>query len=70
MGYDEEDTFLLPLNVTISLSPVGVENIGIDEFAVRKGHIKTIGVDPDNGRMPYIGKGFEIQFLLKEKIIS
>ncbi|MCI6701732.1 MAG: hypothetical protein PUK16_00160 [Prevotellaceae bacterium] len=40
MGYDEEDTFLLPLNVTISLSPVGVENIGIDEFAGRKGHIK------------------------------
>ena len=34
----------------------GVENIGIDEFAVRKGHVyKTIVVDLDNGRILYVG---------------
>ncbi len=40
----------------------GVENIGIDEFAVRKGHVyKTIVVDLDRGRIIYIsdGKGSE-----------
>ena len=36
----------------------GVENIGIDEFAVRKGHIyKTIVVDLDRGRIIYVGDG-------------
>ena len=35
-----------------------VENIGIDEFAVRKGHIyKTIIVDLDRGRIIYVGDG-------------
>ena len=35
-----------------------VENIGIDEFAVRKGHIyKTIVVDLDRGRIIYVGDG-------------
>ena len=34
----------------------GVENIGIDEFAVRKGHVyKTIVVDLDSGRVLYVG---------------
>ena len=36
----------------------GVKNIGIDEFAVRKGHIyKTIVVDLDTGRILYVGEG-------------
>ena len=36
----------------------GVENIGIDEFAVRKGHVyKTIVVDLDSGRVLYVGDG-------------
>ena len=36
----------------------GVENIGIDEFAVRKGHVyKTIVVDLDSGRVIYVGEG-------------
>ena len=40
------------------LSLDGVENIGIDEFAVRKGHIyKTIVVDLDRGRIIYVGDG-------------
>ena len=35
-----------------------VENIGIDEFAVRKGHVyKTIVVDLDSGRVIYVGDG-------------
>lgn len=35
-----------------------VENIGIDEFAVRKGHVyKTIVVDLDSGRILYVGDG-------------
>ena len=35
-----------------------VENIGIDEFAVRKGHVyKTIVVDLDSGRIIYVGDG-------------
>lgn len=36
----------------------GVENIGIDEFAVKKGHVyKTIVVDLDTGRIIYVGDG-------------
>jgi len=36
----------------------GVENIGIDEFAVRKGHVyRTIVVDLDTGRIIYVGEG-------------
>lgn len=36
----------------------GVHNIGIDEFAVRKGHIyKTIVVDLDKGNIIYVGDG-------------
>ena len=36
----------------------GVENIGIDEFAVRKGHVyKTIVVDLDSGMVLYVGDG-------------
>lgn len=36
----------------------GVENIGIDEFAIRKGHVyKTIVVDMDSGRILYVGDG-------------
>ena len=36
----------------------GVENIGIDEFAVKKGHVyKTIVVDLDSGRIIYVGDG-------------
>ena len=36
----------------------GVENIGIDEFAVRKGHVyKTIVVDLDSGRVLHVGEG-------------
>lgn len=35
----------------------GVENLGIDEFAVRKGHVyKTIVVDLDSGRVLYVGE--------------
>ncbi|GAB6975095.1 ISL3 family transposase [Prevotella falsenii] len=35
-----------------------VKNIGIDEFAVGKGHVyKTIVVDPDTGRIIYVGDG-------------
>jgi transposase len=35
-----------------------VKNIGIDEFAVRKGHVyKTIVVDLDTGRIIYVGDG-------------
>ena len=36
----------------------GVESIGIDEFAVKKGHIyKTIVVDLNSGRILYVGNG-------------
>lgn len=36
----------------------GVKNIGIDEFAVRKGHIyKTIVVDLDTARIIHVGNG-------------
>ena len=36
----------------------GVENIGIDEFAIKKGHVyKTIVVDLDSGRIIYVGDG-------------
>lgn len=36
----------------------GVKNIGIDEFAVRKGRVyKTIVVDLDTGRILYVGNG-------------
>ena len=36
----------------------GIENIGIDEFAVKKGHVyKTIVVDLDSGRVIYVGEG-------------
>ena len=36
----------------------GVECIGIDEFAVRKGHVyKTIVVDLRSGRILYVGEG-------------
>jgi transposase len=36
----------------------GVENIGIDEFAVKKGHVyKTIVVDLNKGRIIYVGEG-------------
>ena len=39
-------------------SLVGLKNIGIDEFAVKKGHIyKTIVVDLDTGRIVYVGNG-------------
>lgn len=35
-----------------------VKRIGIDEFAVRKGHVyKTIVVDLDTGRIIYVGEG-------------
>ena len=35
----------------------GVKNIGIDEFAVRKGHIyKTIVVNLNTGRILYVGE--------------
>ena len=44
----------------------GVKNIGIDEFAVRKGHIyKTIVVDLDSGRILYVGDGKGIDALKK-----
>ena len=36
----------------------GVDSIGIDEFAVRKGHVyKTIVVDLKSGRILYVGQG-------------
>lgn len=36
----------------------GVSNIGIDEFAVRRGHVyKTIVVDLDSGRILHVGRG-------------
>ena len=36
----------------------GVDSIGIDEFAVRKGHVyKTIVVDLKNGHILYVGEG-------------
>ena len=36
----------------------GVRNIGIDEFAVRRGHVyKTIVVDLDTGRIIHVGDG-------------
>jgi transposase len=36
----------------------GVENIGIDEFAVKKGHVyKTIVVDLNKGQIIYVGEG-------------
>ena len=36
----------------------GVDCIGIDEFAVRKGHVyKTIVVDLRSGRILYVGEG-------------
>lgn len=36
----------------------GVEDIGIDEFAIRKGHVyRTIVVDLDTGRIIYVGEG-------------
>lgn len=36
----------------------GVKRIGIDEFAIRKGHVyKTIVVDLDSGRIIYVGDG-------------
>lgn len=36
----------------------GVNNIGIDEFAIRKGHVyKTIVVDLDTSRIIYVGDG-------------
>lgn len=44
----------------------GVVNIGIDEFAVRKGHIyKTIVVDLDTGRILYVGDGKGVDALDK-----
>ena len=36
----------------------GVDSIGIDEFAVKKGHVyKTIVVDLRTGRILYVGDG-------------
>ena len=44
----------------------GVGNIGIDEFAVRKGRIyKTIVVDLDTGRILYVGDGKGVDALDK-----
>jgi Transposase and inactivated derivatives len=44
----------------------GVRNIGIDEFAVKKGHIyKTIVVDLDTGRILYVGDGKGVEALGK-----
>lgn len=44
----------------------GVKNIGIDEFAVKKGHIyKTIVVDLDTGRILYVGDGKGVDALDK-----
>lgn len=42
----------------------GVECIGIDEFAVKKGHIyKTIVVDLLSGRILHVGEGKGIEAL-------
>ena len=42
----------------------GVECIGIDEFAIRKGHVyKTIVVDLTSGRILYVGEGKGIESL-------
>ena len=39
-------------------SLAGVDSIGIDEFAVRKGHVyKTIVVDLKSGRILHVGQG-------------
>lgn len=39
-------------------SLIGLKNIGIDEFAVKKGHVyKTIVVDLDTGRIVHVGDG-------------
>ena len=44
----------------------GVECIGIDEFAVRKGHVyKTIVVDLMTGRIVYVGDGKGVDSLKK-----
>lgn len=44
----------------------GVRNIGIDEFAVKKGHVyKTIVVDLDTGRILYVGDGKGVESLAK-----
>jgi len=44
----------------------GVENIGIDEFAIKKGHVyRTIVVDLDTGRILYVGKGKGVSSLNK-----
>lgn len=44
----------------------GVDSIGIDEFAVRKGHVyKTIVVDLKTGRILYVGDGKSEQSLKK-----
>ena len=44
----------------------GVVNIGIDEFASKKGHIyKTIVVDLDTGRILYVGDGKGVEALDK-----
>ncbi len=44
----------------------GVKNVGIDEFAVKKGHIyKTIVVDLDTGRILYVGDGKGVDSLDK-----
>lgn len=46
--------------------PDGVESIGIDEFAVRKGHVcKTIVVDLKTGRILYVGDGKSEESLSK-----
>lgn len=42
----------------------GVDSIGIDEFAVRKGHVyKTIVVDLKSGRILYVGQGKAVDAL-------
>lgn len=44
--------------ITLPILLNGVESIGIDEFAVRKGHVyKTIVVDLKSGRIIYDGDG-------------
>ncbi len=44
----------------------GVENIGIYEFAVKKGHVyKTIVVDLDSSRIIYVGDGKSSEALNK-----
>ena len=58
MGYCKGNTLLLP---EVSLSHFFLRwsgEIGIDEFAVRNGHVyKTIVVDLDGGRVIYVGTG-------------